>query len=58
MTQDNINTRRHFQEMYGRSHIDFILVALECLDMFTHIMKSDDMVEVRNLMDEKIPVWK
>jgi len=35
-----------------------MLIHLEVLDEEVTDMKSDDMVEVRQLMDEKLPLWR
>jgi hypothetical protein len=57
MTQDNIQTRRMYRDAY-LSVIGIAMIDLEILDVATMHMKFDDMVEARQLMDEKIPLWK
>jgi hypothetical protein len=57
MTKDNIETRRQYRDAY-LGVIGIAMIDLEILDVATMHMKSDDMLEVRQLMDEKIPLWK
>jgi hypothetical protein len=57
MTKDNIETRRQYRDAY-LGIIGIAMIDLEILDVATMHMKSDDMLEVRQLMDEKIPLWK
>jgi hypothetical protein len=58
MTKDNIETRWLYQLVYCRCPIEFILYDLKMLDKVISKMSSDEMIEVRELMDEKIPLWK
>ena len=56
MTKDNIETRRQYH-IYCGSTISCI-AHLFCIDRAVDEMKSDDMLEARQLMDEKIELWK
>lgn len=58
MTLDNLETRRHYYRTYWNLPMSFIEIDLDTLEVITNIMKFDDMVDARKLMDEKIPVWK
>jgi hypothetical protein len=57
MTKDNIQTRRMYQQTYFGS-IGVAMIELELLDLATEHIGFDDMIEARQLMDEKIPLWK
>jgi hypothetical protein len=57
MTKDNIETRRLYRDAYLGS-VGVALIELEILDLATEQIGFDDMIEARNLMDEKIPNWK
>ena len=57
MTQDNIETRRQYHVYAGCSTIA-VIAHLFVIDTVVDEMKSDDMIEVRQLMDEKIQIWK
>ena len=56
MTDDIIRTRRQYH-IYCGSIISCI-AHLFCIDRAVDEMKFDDMLEARQLMDEKIPLWK
>lgn len=58
MTPDNIETRRQYRAVYTNWPVSVIVAHLIAIDLKVNIMKSDDMIEARQLMDEKIPVWK
>lgn len=58
MTQDNIQTRRLYRDLYWTLPDTFILIDLEVIDAMVTAMRSDDMIAARKLMDEKISLWK
>lgn len=58
MTEDNIKTRRLYHKLYSHWPVIIMLIHLEVLDEEVTDMKSDDMVEARQLMDEKLPLWR
>lgn len=58
MTDDNKETRRLYHRLYSHWPVIIMLIHLDVIDEEVTAMKSDDMLEVRQLMDEKIPLWK
>lgn len=58
MTPDNIRTRRMYQYTYTNWPVSVINAHLILIDCKVAEMKPDDMLDARQLMDEKIPVWK
>ena len=58
MTEDNIKTRQLYHKLYSHWPVIIMLIHLEVIDEEVTDMKSDDMVEVRQLMDEKLPLWR
>ena len=58
MTEDNIQTRRHYHRLYSHWPVIIMLIHLEAIDEEVIGMNSDDMVEARQLMDEKLPQWR
>jgi hypothetical protein len=58
MTVDNIETRRYYARLYWNWPVEMIMLHLKEIDHFVEVSKSDDMIEVRKLMDEKIEIWK
>ena len=58
MTSDNIETRRQYYRAYWNLPMAFLEIDLDTIELLTNLMKFDDMLAARQLMDEKIPVWK
>jgi hypothetical protein len=58
MTSDLIQTRRQYRAVYTNWPSELIVAHLIVLDCKVEEMKSDDMIEARRLMDEKMPAWK
>lgn len=58
MTSDLIATRRQYRAVYTNWPSELIVAHLIVLDCKVEEMKSDDMIEARRLMDEKMPAWK
>ena len=58
MTSDLIQTRRQYRAVYTNWPSELIIAHLIVLDCKVAEMKADDMLEARQLMDDKIPVWK
>lgn len=58
MTEDNIKTRQLYHKLYSHWPVIIMLIHLEVIDEEVTDMKSDDMVEARQLMDEKLPLWR
>jgi hypothetical protein len=58
MTSDLIATRRQYRAVYTNWPSELIIAHLIVLDCKVAEMKSDDMIEARRLMDEKMPAWK
>lgn len=57
MTKDNLQTRTDYLRTY-RGSVGVALLELEMIDIATEHVGFDGMFEARNLMDEKIPLWK
>lgn len=57
MTKDNIETRRQYRDAYYGS-ISVALIELELLDIVLENVKSEGMHYARELMEQKIPLWK
>jgi hypothetical protein len=38
--------------------MSLIELDLDTIEVVSNILKFDDMIDVRKLMDEKIPLWK
>ena len=58
MTPDNKETRQLFHKLYSHWPVIIMLIHLEVIDEEVAAMKSDDMLEARQLMDEKLPLWR
>jgi hypothetical protein len=58
MTPDNIKTRRLYARAYWNMPMSLIELDLDTIEVVSNILKFDDMIDVRKLMDEKIPLWK
>jgi hypothetical protein len=58
MTQDILITRWLYQNLYGNLPTPFIDIDLDTIEILSNIMKSDDMIEARKLLDEKVSTWK
>ena len=58
MTSDLIATRRQYRAVYTNWPSELIIAHLIVLDCKVAEMKSDELIEARRLMDEKMPAWK
>lgn len=58
MTNDLIQTRRHYHQLYANWPAHVIIMHLMAVDTEVTKMHPDEMIEARALMDMKIPVWK
>ena len=58
MTGDLISTRRMYHRLYGNWPIGMIILHLVMIDEEVARMGSDNMLEARQLMDEKLPQWR
>lgn len=58
MTLDNIQTRRQYRSVYWNWPVSIIGEHLKAVDIKVESMSADDMLEARQLMDEKIELWK
>lgn len=58
LTKDLIQTHRHYRAIYWNWPTELILAHIMTIDEKVETMKFDDMIEARNLMDVKIPLWK
>lgn len=58
MTSDNIKTRQFYHRLYGHWPPIIMLIHLEAIDEDILSMRADDMVEARQLMDAKLPLWR
>jgi hypothetical protein len=58
MTQDNLNTRDFYRQLYSKWPSRIISIHLDVIEETVNAMDSDDMYEARQLMDEKIGIWK
>ena len=58
MTQDNINTRNFYRELYQQWPSRIITIHLDIIEENVSIMDREDMIEAQELLDEKLQVWK
>ena len=58
MTSDLIATRRQYRAVYTNWPSELIIAHLIVIDCKVAEMKSDELIEARRLMDEKMPAWK
>jgi len=58
MTPDLIATRRHYRSLYWNWPTTLMVAHLITLDCKVAEMCSDDMIEARQLMDERLPLWR
>lgn len=58
LTKDLIQTHRHYRAIYWNWPTELILAHIMTIDEKVDKMKADDMLEVRALMDNKIPLWR
>jgi len=58
MTFDLIATRRHYRSLYWNWPTTLMVAHLITLDCKVAEMCSDDMIEARQLMDERLPLWR
>ena len=58
MTDDLVKTRRQYRAVYTNWPSELIIAHLIVVDCKVAEMKADDMLEARQLMDEKLPAWK
>lgn len=57
MTKDIFETRKNYQQAYYGS-VGVAMIELELIDMMTEHLGFDGMIYARELLDEKIPLWK
>jgi len=58
MTKDNIETRNYYRQLYQTWPARIISIHLDVIEDNVANMSFDDMREARELMDEKIEIWK
>lgn len=58
MTNDNLQTRRHYARLYWNWPASLIQAHLQSIDIKVDEMHPDEMIEARALMDYKLPIWK
>ena len=58
MTSDLIAVRRSYRKVYTNWPVSVIIAHLILIDIKVEEMKADDMLEARQLMDEKLPQWR
>jgi hypothetical protein len=58
MTKDNIETRNYYRQLYQTWPTRIISIHLDVIEDNVANMSFDDMREARELMDEKIGIWK
>jgi len=58
MTPDLIATRRHYRSLYWNWPTTLMVAHLITIDCKVAEMGSDDMIEARQLMDERLPLWR
>lgn len=57
MTNDLLQTRTDYLRTY-RGYTGTAMIELELIDMMTEHLGFDGMIYARELLDEKIPLWK
>ena len=58
MTNDNLNTRKHYRDLYQTWPARIITIHLDIINDAVDVMGFEDMNEARELMEEKIGIWK
>ena len=58
MTNDLIQTRRHYRTIYWNFPSELIVAHLITIDAKVAEMKADEMLEARQYMDERLPLWR
>jgi len=58
MTNDNLNTRKHYKDLYQTWPARIITIHLDIIEDNVANMNFDDMREAQELMEEKIGIWK
>jgi hypothetical protein len=58
MTQDNINTRKFYYELYQQWPSRIISIHLDIIEQTVSMMDQEDMIEAQELLGEKLQVWK
>ena len=58
MTNDLISTRRHYRSLYWNWPTHLIVAHLITIDARVAEMKADELLEARQYMDEKLPLWR
>lgn len=58
LTGDLIAVRRMYRRLYGNWPVSMIILHLLMIEEEVAKMGSDDMLEARQLMDEKLPLWR
>jgi len=58
MTPDLIATRRHYRSLYWNWPTTLMVAHLITLDCKVAEMNADELIEARQLMDERLPLWR
>ncbi len=58
MTPDLIATRRHYRSLYWNWPTTLMVAHLITLDCKVAEMNADELIEARQLMDEKLEKWQ
>jgi len=58
MTFDLIATRRQYQSLYWNWPTKLMVAHLITIDCKVAEMRADELIEARQFMDEKLPLWR
>ena len=58
MTEDNIKTRRHYRSLYWNWPTALMMAHIITIDAQVSQMGADELIEARQLMDERLPLWR
>jgi len=58
MTPDLIATRRHYHSLYWNWPTTLMVAHLIAIDCKVAEMNADELIEARQFMDEKLPLWR
>ena len=58
MTEDNIQTRRAYRGTYINWPGSIIVAYFLTIDAKVNQMHPDEMIEARQLIDERLPLWR
>jgi hypothetical protein len=58
MTDDLIATRRQYRAVYTNWPVSVIEAHMILIDCKVANMHPDEMIEARQLMDERLPLWR